>query len=79
MGKVGPVATPLQQKPAGGQYMPKDVLRILLTILMYTGVLIFFIPHLMGRASLTLLFNLAGLLMAVICGLLRCYLTEEST
>ena len=51
-------------------------LRILLTVLMYAGVLIFLFPYLVGAVTRSILFMIIGAAMAVGCGLLRCYLTE---
>lgn len=56
--------------------MPKSVMRVLLTILMYTGVLVFFVPFLMDKSAMALRYQAGGATMAVVCGLLRCYLTE---
>jgi hypothetical protein len=54
----------------------KRVLRIVLTILMYAGVVIFLLPYLRGRITTGVLFMIIGATLAVGCGLLRCYLTE---
>ncbi len=56
--------------------MSRPVLRILLTILMYSGVVICLLPYVRGQLTASLLFLVAGIGIAVICGLLRCYLTE---
>ncbi len=56
--------------------MSKKVLRVILTILMYAGVVIFLLPYLTGRLTAGVLFLIIGAGSAVICGLLRCYLTE---
>lgn len=47
-----------------------------MTILMYAGVGVFLLPYFFGKASIAPLFMLVGALMSVVCGLLRCYLTE---
>jgi hypothetical protein len=52
-------------------------MRTLLTILMYAGVGIFLLPYAIGKASTAPLLMLLGGIIAVVCGLLRCYLTEE--
>jgi hypothetical protein len=60
-----------------GTEVNSRTMRSLLTILMYAGVGIFLLPYLVGKASTALLLMLLGGAMAVICGLLRCYLTED--
>jgi hypothetical protein len=57
-------------------YKSSGVARIVLTILMYTGVIIFLFPYLTGAITKGILFMIIGAGMAVGCGLLRCYLTE---
>lgn len=54
----------------------KKHMRFLLTILMYTGVVIFLFPYFTGRITTGILFMILGAGMTVVCGLLRCYLTE---
>ena len=54
----------------------KKVLRIVLTILMYAGVLVFLIPYFRGTITTSVIFLIFGAGFAVVCGLLRCYLTE---
>jgi hypothetical protein len=56
--------------------MSKSALRILLTVLMYSGVLVFLYPYVVGTLSSGILLLIAGAGLAVSCGLLRCYLTE---
>lgn len=56
--------------------MSRPVLRILLTIMMYFGVVIALFPYLRGQVTVGVLSLIVGLSMAVVCGLLRCYLTE---
>jgi hypothetical protein len=56
--------------------MTKSVLRIVLTILMYAGVVVFLLPYVTGRLTTGVTFLIIGAGSAVICGLLRCYLTE---
>jgi ABC-type transport system involved in cytochrome c biogenesis permease component len=51
--------------------------RTLLTILMYAGVGIFLLPYAVGKASTAPLLMLLGAIISVVCGLLRCYLTED--
>lgn len=49
---------------------------MVLTILMYAGVCLFLVPYFTGKAATATLFMLLGAIIAVVCGLLRCYLTE---
>ncbi len=56
--------------------MSKKVLRVVLTILMYAGVVVFLLPYVTGRLTAGVIFLIIGAGSAVICGLLRCYLTE---
>jgi len=58
--------------------MTKSTWRIILTILMYGGVVVFLIPYFRGKimTSSGIWFMIVGVGMAVVCGLLRCYLTE---
>jgi len=50
--------------------------RTLLTILMYAGVGIFLLPYAAGKASNAPRLMLLGGIIAVVCGLWRCYLTD---
>ena len=56
--------------------MNKSALRVLLTILMYAGVVIFLLPYFMGMIMSGIGLMIGGAALAVVCGLLRCYLTE---
>jgi hypothetical protein len=56
--------------------MTKRVMRVLLTILMYAGVVVFLLPYVTGRLTTGINLLIIGAGAAVICGLLRCYLTE---
>lgn len=56
--------------------MSRKSLRMILTILMYAGVVIFIFPYLSGKIMAGIWLMVLGALMAVVCGLLRCYLTE---
>lgn len=51
-------------------------IRIVLTILMYAGVVIFLFPYVTGRFTTGIFYMILGAGMTVVCGLLRCYLTE---
>jgi hypothetical protein len=58
--------------------MTRKTWRIVLTILMYSGVVVFLLPYFRGKimTSSGIWFMIVGVGMAVVCGLLRCYLTE---
>ncbi|HTC75827.1 MAG TPA: hypothetical protein VK684_09645 [Edaphobacter sp.] len=56
--------------------MSKSILRIVLTILMYAGVVVFLFPYFTGRITGGIPFMILGAACTVVCGLLRCYLTE---
>ncbi len=56
--------------------MTRGILRVVLTIGMYAGVVVFLLPYFAGRITTGVLFIIVGSGAAVICGLLRCYLTE---
>ena len=56
--------------------MSKGILRIVLTILMYAGVGVFLFPYFTGRITAGIPFMIFGAVCTVVCGLLRCYLTE---
>jgi hypothetical protein len=43
---------------------------------MYAGVLVFLIPYFKGTVTTSIIFLIFGAGFAVVCGLLRCYLTE---
>ena len=58
------------------QSAARKSLRVLLTILMYAGVVVFLVPYATGRLTTGVLFMIGGAGCAVVCGLLRCYLTE---
>ena len=56
--------------------MTREVVRVVLTILMYAGIVIFLIPYISGTVTAGIMLLIFGAGAAVICGLLRCYLTE---
>ena len=56
--------------------MSKSILRTILTILMYAGVCVFLFPYFTGRITAGISFMILGAAGTVVCGLLRCYLTE---
>ena len=49
---------------------------MLLTILMYAGVGIFLLPYFIGKASSASMLMILGAVIAVVCGLFRCYHIE---
>ncbi len=57
--------------------MDRRTARILLTILMYGGVAIFLLPYVIEKAAMAPVLMLLGAIIAVVCGLLRCYFTES--
>ena len=56
--------------------MTRPVLRILLTILMYSGVAVCLLPYLRGQLTTGIPFLIVGIGISLVCGFLRCYLTE---
>jgi hypothetical protein len=56
--------------------MTKSILRVVLTILMYAGIVVFLTPYFAGKVTTGVIFMILGAGAAVVCGLLRCYLTE---
>jgi len=56
--------------------MHRKTWRLVLTILMYAGVVIFLFPYFEGKIMTGIWFMIIGAAMTVVCGLLRCYLTE---
>lgn len=56
--------------------MSRCTLRQVLTILLYAGVAIVLVPYLTGHTTTGLWFLLGGIGLSLVCGFLRCYLTE---
>lgn len=56
--------------------MSRKTWRLVLTILMYAGVVVFLLPYFRGKIMAGIWFMIIGAGMAVVFGLLRCYLTE---
>lgn len=54
-----------------------ETMRTVLTILMYAGVGLFLLPYATGKTSTAPLLMVVGLMLSVVCGLLRCYLTRD--
>ncbi len=56
--------------------MSRPATRILLTFLMYFGVVIFLFPYVTGRLSMGVAFLIGGASLTVISGMCRCLLTD---
>ena len=56
--------------------MSKCTLRSIFTVLIYAGLVIFLFPYFIGRLTNVGFFVLAGLGLAVVCGILRCCCAE---
>lgn len=56
--------------------MSRCTLRNLFTVLLYAGVALFLFPYLTGHLSNAVLFLVAGIGLAVLCGILRCGYAE---
>jgi hypothetical protein len=56
--------------------MTRRAVRTMLTILMYAGIVVFLFPYVTGKLTTGIIFLIVGAGTAVVCGLLRCYLTE---
>lgn len=56
--------------------MSRCTLRYIFTVLLFAGVAIVLVPYVIGNTSEALLFVLGGIGLSLICGFLRCYLTE---
>jgi hypothetical protein len=56
--------------------MSRCTLRSIFTVLLYAGVGIFLYPYLTGHFSNAVLYLVAGIGLAVLCGVLRCYFAE---
>ncbi|GAC1422723.1 MAG: hypothetical protein NVS9B15_03900 [Acidobacteriaceae bacterium] len=56
--------------------MSRCTLRHVLTVLLYAGVAIVLVPYLTGHTTTGLWFLLGGIGLSLVCGFLRCYLTE---
>ncbi len=67
----------LAHKPAARKAaVDRSTLRILLTILMYVGVILFLYPYATSRISSGVFFLICGAFITLTCGALRCYLTD---
>ncbi len=56
--------------------MSRCTLRSIFTVLLYAGVGIFLYPYFTGHFSHAILFLVAGIGLAVLCGVLRCCFEE---
>lgn len=56
--------------------MSRCTLRNIFTVLLYAGVGIFLFPYLTGHFSNAVIFLVAGIGLAVLCGILRCSYEE---
>jgi hypothetical protein len=56
--------------------MSRCTLRNIFTVLIYAGVALFLYPYLTGRLSSGIFYLVAGLGLAVLCGILRCACIE---
>jgi hypothetical protein len=56
--------------------MSRCTLRSIFTVLLYFGVGVFLYPYLTGHFSNAVLFLVAGIGLAVLCGVLRCCFAE---
>lgn len=56
--------------------MNRKSVRLLLTILMYAGVLVFLYPYIWGTLSRGMLLLIGGATITVVCGLLRAFCVD---
>ena len=56
--------------------MSRCTLRNIFTVLIYAGVALFLYPYLTGRLSNAIFYLVAGIGIAVLCGILRCACIE---
>ncbi len=56
--------------------MSRCTLRNIFTVLIYAGVGVFLFPYLTGHFSHALIYLVAGIGLAVLCGILRCVCIE---
>ena len=56
--------------------MSRSQVRLLLTILMYAGVVVFLYPYIWGTLSTGMLLLIGGASLTVVCGLLRAFCTD---
>ena len=56
--------------------MSRCTLRYLVTVLLNAGVAIFLVPYITGHITTGILLLVGGACLTIVCGILRCYLTE---
>jgi hypothetical protein len=56
--------------------MSRCTMRSIFTVLIYAGVAVFLYPYLTGHFSHAVLYLVAGIGVAVLCGILRCAFIE---
>jgi hypothetical protein len=56
--------------------MSRCTLRNIFTVLIYFGVALFLYPYITGRLSSGIFYLVAGICLAVLCGILRCACIE---
>jgi hypothetical protein len=56
--------------------MSRCTLRNIFTVLIYAGVAVFLYPYVTGHLSNALIYLVAGIGLAVLCGILRCACIE---
>jgi hypothetical protein len=56
--------------------MSRCTLRNIFTVLIYAGVALFLYPYITGRLSSGIFYLVAGIGLAVLCGILRCVCIE---
>ena len=59
--------------------MSRCTLRYLFTVVMYAGIAVFLIPYISGKISSGVILLIAGMGIAIVSGLLRCYYSEVDT
>lgn len=57
-------------------HVDRSTVRILLTMFMYVGVVLFLYPYATSHMSSGLFFLICGAVLTLSCGALRCYLTD---
>jgi hypothetical protein len=56
--------------------MSRCTIRNIFTVLLYAGVGVFLFPYLTGHFSHAVAFLVAGISLAVVCGIMRCCYTD---
>ncbi len=63
-------------KPLHRSFVDRATVRVLLTIFMYVGIIIFLYPYATSHMSSGIYFLICGAVVTLTCGALRCYLTD---